>query len=111
MVHISMAWFFPVAWKSFFNVTMNLHMQNELSKKQILDPRQLMGEELEALTLKELQQLERQLDTSLRLMRSRKAKLTQRELRLEWSDLSSPVPKQTVCLYSFSDISHVMDKE
>ncbi|CAL9174870.1 unnamed protein product [Musa hybrid cultivar] len=40
-----------------------------LQKRQ----RQLMGEELEALTLKELQQLERQLDTSLRLMRSRKA--------------------------------------
>ncbi|XP_065001001.1 truncated transcription factor CAULIFLOWER A-like [Musa acuminata AAA Group] len=39
-----------------------------LQKRQ----RQLMGEELEALTLKELQQLERQLDTSLRLMRSRK---------------------------------------
>ncbi|KAJ8492615.1 hypothetical protein OPV22_014336 [Ensete ventricosum] len=42
-----------------------------LQKRQ----RQLMGEELEALTLKELQQLERQLDTSVRLMRSRKNRL------------------------------------
>ncbi|URD72999.1 MADS-box transcription factor [Musa troglodytarum] len=105
--------------------------------------RQLMGEELEALTLKELQQLERQLDTSLRLMRSRKASpslcaelicsvacllhnrllfdsieelqrkanVSQRELREERRDRSSPVPDQTVGLCSFSDISPVMDKK
>ncbi|CAL9115980.1 unnamed protein product [Musa textilis] len=112
-----MAWFFPAAWKSFFNVTINLHLItftiDWFDALMLLCNvfRQLMGEELEALTLKELQQLERQLDTSLRLMRSRKANVSQRELREERRDRSSPVPDQTVGLCSFSDISHVMDKK
>ncbi|PHU02227.1 hypothetical protein BC332_27478 [Capsicum chinense] len=52
------------------------HMQRDVCLQPILNHRHYMGEDLDSMNLKDLQNLEQQLDSALKLIRSRKVYVT-----------------------------------